>query len=129
VPTYYTIEVKASGTAVLPDLQGPGKTPSLCTSAQNSVANGTASAPVSTPGDQFTIQLVGFDYPWFEASYPNSSGNPSPTIAGASGQSDITISSAAGYDQPVPSAGGSGFVRAKLTLPNAYQRAVGFGRR
>jgi hypothetical protein len=98
-PTYYTIELKASGNAVLPDTDGPGKTPSLCTSAQDSATNSTSSAAVTTTGDQFTVQLIGFDYPWFEASYPNSSGNPAPTIAGSNGQADVTISSAAAFTQ------------------------------
>jgi hypothetical protein len=35
----------------------------------------------------------------YEASYPASLGNPSPTLAGANGQSDVTISSQAFYGQ------------------------------
>ncbi len=94
-PVYYTIFVTASGTATLGPTSGNGGAPSLCTSAQNTTAN---SAP--TDGDQFTVQLIGFDYPAYEASYPNSSGNPRPVLLGAAGQTDITISSAATYAQP-----------------------------
>jgi hypothetical protein len=94
-PVYYTIEVTASGAAALPPTAGPSGTPSLCTSAQNTAANtGTA-----TPGDTFTVQGIGFDYPIYEASYTTStdSGNASPALLGANGEDDITISSAACY--------------------------------
>ncbi len=85
---YYTLETTASGSVALPDNDGPGGAPSICTAAQNSGAGS---------GDVFTVQTIGFDYPWFEASYPNSNGNPSPAIVGGAGQDDITISSQAGY--------------------------------
>jgi hypothetical protein len=108
-PVYYTIFVSASGTATLGSSSGPGTpsspTPSICTSAQNTTADGA-----TTDGDAFTVQIVGFDYPAYAISYPNSKGNPSPALLGATGQDDITISSAAGYTQP---AGGS------LTLSSA----------
>jgi len=94
-PVYYTLFVTASGTATLPATDGPGKTPSICTSAQNTTANAAA-----TDGDQFTVQTIGFDYTAYESSYPNSVGNPAPVILGAGGQSDITISSQALYAQP-----------------------------
>jgi hypothetical protein len=83
----------ASGT--LADAAGPSGTPSLCSPAQNTVFNGGA----STPGDQFLVQTIGFDYPLYENSYTTASSNinPSPTFAGANGQADITISSAALY--------------------------------
>lgn len=106
-PAYYTIHVTASGTYTLPATSGPGSpgttTPSICTSAQNTATNmGT-----TTDGDQFTLQFVGFDYPAFAASYPNSSGNPAPTLAGANGQADITISSQAAEVQPATAAAGA----------------------
>ena len=93
VHVYYTFHITASGTSTLPATSGPGNpgttTPSICTAAQNTASNmGTAS-----PADQITLQLIGFDYPAFAASYPNSNGNPAPTLAGPSGQADITISS------------------------------------
>ena len=97
VPVYYTFEVTSSGTVTLADSTGPGTpaapTPSICTAAQNAAATSTNTAPTTDP-DDYTVQTIGFDYPAFEASYPNSSGKPSPTLAGANGQSDITISSA-----------------------------------
>jgi len=86
---YLTLETTASGSVPLPDNDGPGGAPSICTMAQN---GGGAGA-----GDVFTVQTIGFDYPWFEASYPNSNLNPSPAIVGGAGQDDITISSQAGY--------------------------------
>jgi hypothetical protein len=99
VPVYYTIEASASGTYTLPDAIGPG-TPAapgvtLCTAAQNQAATTAAGGTmVTATGDVFMVQTIGFDYPAYEASYPQSNGNPAPTIVGASGQSDITISSA-----------------------------------
>jgi hypothetical protein len=49
---------------------------------------------------QFFVTLIGFDYPAFEAAYPQSNGNPAPVLAGANGQADITISSALLAVQP-----------------------------
>ncbi|MGH7707521.1 MAG: hypothetical protein ACREM8_00940 [Vulcanimicrobiaceae bacterium] len=99
LPTYYTVEVTATESVTLPDSSGPGTpgngTPSICTSAQNSKADGA-----TTDGDSFLVQSIGFDYPAYEASYPNSLGNPAPKLSGANGQADITISSVAGYYQP-----------------------------
>jgi hypothetical protein len=90
VPVYYTIQVTTSGTATLAD-------GSLCTSAQNTAVSGSPS-----DGDEFTVQTVGFDYPAYEASYPNSLGHPAPSLngVGATHQADITVSSQAIYIQP-----------------------------
>ncbi len=89
-PVYYTIEVTASGTATLPASASPvsGMGP-ICSAPANTTASGAAS-----DGDAFTVQAVGFDYPAYEASYPNSLGKPSPTLtgSGASHQADITVS-------------------------------------
>ena len=99
VPAYYTIEATASGTYALPDAIGPGTPASpgvtLCSPAQN-LASSTAGGSTETAvaGDTFIVQTIGYDYPAYEASYPSSNGNPAPTISGANGQSDITISSA-----------------------------------
>jgi len=93
VPTYYTVLMRGSGTATLSDTLGPTGTPSICTAAQNTAASGGT----ATPGDTFTVQFIGFDYPWYEASYPQSNGNPAPTLAGGNGQSDITISTASAF--------------------------------
>ncbi|MBC5799003.1 MAG: hypothetical protein GIX03_12940 [Candidatus Eremiobacteraeota bacterium] len=104
-PIYYTLFVTASGTATLPPNDGPGTpgttTPSICTPTQNTTASGSTTPSV---GDQFTTQLIGFDYPAYQASYPNSNGNPAPTLLGAAGQADITISSAMSFMQPVGTA-------------------------
>ena len=112
-PVYYTLHVTASGPASLPDSDGPGApgtpVPSLCTSAQNTAAN---TAP--TDGDQFVVQLVGFDYPAFAASYPNSNGNPAPRLAGANGQADITISSQAPFAQTAGATAATRIARAQL---------------
>jgi hypothetical protein len=71
-------------------------TMSICTAAANATA---AAASGATPpgGDQVQLIAVGFDYPAFEAAYPQSTGNPTPTITSASaapsfGQADVTIS-------------------------------------
>jgi hypothetical protein len=101
LPIYYTIVYHGTGPGTLPATDGPGnpgtKTPSLCTPAQNAAANGASSG---VPGDSFFIQSIGFDYPVYEASYPQSLGNPTPTIFGSAGQTDITISSALVVAQP-----------------------------
>lgn len=89
-PVYYTLETTASGALVLPDALGPNATPSVCTASQNAAAN----AGSATPDDQISIQLIGFDYPVYEMSYPKSLGNPSPAILGPNGEADLTISSA-----------------------------------
>ncbi len=104
-PVYYTLLVTSSGTATLPPTDGPGTpgttTPSICTPTQNTTASGSTTPSV---GDQFTTQLIGFDYPAYQASYPNSNGNPAPALLGAAGQADITISSGRFFTQPVGSA-------------------------
>jgi hypothetical protein len=89
-PVYYTLEV--SGPAALGplgDALGPGGTPSLCTAAQN-----TAAAGAPTTGDQYTIQVIAFNYPAYESSYPNSLRNPAPVITGAAGTDDLAVSPA-----------------------------------
>jgi hypothetical protein len=101
-PVYYTLLARGPGkhTFALPAFAGPGAphspVPSLCSSADNIAANASGSSgSFSTVGaDVFTLQAIGFDYPAFEANYPQSSGNPLPAISGPSGQSDVTISMA-----------------------------------
>ena len=96
-PAYYTIVAKAPGTFSLPDAIGPNTTissgitkitpsPSICTAAQN-----TAAAGAATAGDAYTVQAIGADYPLYESLYPIN-GSQTPTLAGANGQADITIS-------------------------------------
>ena len=88
-PTYYTIFLhRGASSGKLTDALGPGGSPSLCTSAQNSASSSGVS------GDIFTVQVLAFDYPIYEASYPKSNGNPKPNILGGSGQDDISISPA-----------------------------------
>jgi hypothetical protein len=110
-PDYYTVVIKASGTATLP-------AGSLCSAAQNTTAN----AGTSTDGDVFTVQAIGFDYGAFEASYPNSLGAPAPSLtgSGASHQADVTVSSQGLYNQPV---GGGLTSGAAAALPASAKRA------
>ena len=75
-PVYYTIEATASGTLTLPDAIGYGGTPSTAT------------------GDDVVVQVVAFDYDAYGMSPLNSSGNPSPTITGAAGTDDLSVSAA-----------------------------------
>jgi len=88
-PVYYTIETTASGTLTLPPAIGPGGSPSACTAAQNTTANGAA-----TTDDQIAIQVIAFDYDLYGASYPNSSGVPSPAQILAQTSDDLGISPA-----------------------------------
>jgi hypothetical protein len=101
-PVYYTILVTKPGTYTLPDTIGPNTnvsggvsgitpSPSICTAAQNTAAAGGT----ATPADTYTVQAIGADYPLYESLYPNSK-SETPTIVGASGQADITISALAG---------------------------------
>ncbi len=78
---YYTIVAQGAGpqTVTLPPTIGPGSTP-------------TASIPA---GDTYRILLVGADYPLFEAAPPANT-QQTPTIVGANGQADITLSPAVG---------------------------------
>jgi hypothetical protein len=64
-------------------------THTFCTAADNA-----ANAAVSTAGpDQYQVFAAGFDYPAFEAAYPQSNGNPTPTIGNSiTGQADVTLS-------------------------------------
>lgn len=122
-PAYYTLHVTASGTATLPDTDGPAastsvQVPSICTAAQNAAL--AANAGMTVMGDEFTVQSIGFDYPHYAAAYPQSSGNAAPTITGANGQADITISSAALYTSAatgaVPAGASAGTPRNSMVL-------------
>jgi hypothetical protein len=95
VVIYYTLLVRHSGTYSLPDSAGPGGTSSIC------------------PGDRFTVQTIGFDYPMYEASYPASLHDPKPPILGPRGQDDVTISPADCDVAP----NGKGPVTSHCTLP------------
>ena len=95
---YYTIVAKAPGTYTLPDMDGPNTntsggttgltpSPSICTSAQNSAATSGS----TTVGDQYTVQLIGLDYDMYGATFPIST-SQTPTLTGANGQADISLS-------------------------------------
>ncbi len=103
-PVYYTLFANASGLYTLPDTDGPGlptsTNPSLCNATQNAAVSTLMTGDPAPDGDSFSVQIYGFDYPAYEASYPRSTGNPNPTLAGPSGQSDISISSMATFTQP-----------------------------
>lgn len=98
---YYTVELTASGTFTLPNSIGPGSTaaapvPTICTAAQNSstTTNPNNPTPAGTDDDQIAIQVIAVDYPLYEANPINSAGKPAPTILGAGGSSDMTMSPA-----------------------------------
>jgi hypothetical protein len=91
-PAYFTVHVTSSGTALLPDTDGVGSptkhNPTICTAAQNTAANGGT----ATGGDQYTVQLIGADYPIYSSNYLFNLGVQLPAIAGSRGSDDITIS-------------------------------------
>jgi hypothetical protein len=100
-PVYYTIEVTQSGPEQLGQVNGPNSatgggignlvpSPSICTAAENLAAG----VPTGSVGDNFTVQLIGFDYPAYEAavSLLHPPVPTAPQITGGNGQSDITIS-------------------------------------
>jgi hypothetical protein len=102
-PVYYTIHIAnpASATYTLPPSIGPNLAtsggisnvqpgPTLCTAAQNTAANGGT----ATPADDFVVQMIGFDYPIYQAALglTQQSTPQNPQIANTSGQADVTIS-------------------------------------
>jgi hypothetical protein len=92
-PYYYTFKVAPGQAAVtVPDNIGaaaPGKPQphTLCTGAENTTKNG-----VATVGDAWQVYGFAVDYPLYESAFPASTGVVAPTIAGANGQADITLS-------------------------------------
>jgi hypothetical protein len=101
-PVYFTILATHSGTYHLPDANGPNIVPkgnpkpstSICTAEQNKAA-GDGNA-----GDDIVVQMIGFDYPAYEAanSITLQAVPQNPPIANAAGQADITISQAMEQD-------------------------------
>jgi hypothetical protein len=86
-PLYYTVVDHTAGpataTVTLPDDVGP-----------ISPTDHTA-FPTLCDGDTYVVNLVGVDYPAYEAGpgQPNSNGSSeTPTLLGAAGQADITVS-------------------------------------
>jgi hypothetical protein len=67
-----------------PDATG-APTDTFCTAADDQAAN-------HSNGHSFDVGAVAFDYPAFEASYPQST-NPKPAIVGFNGQADISTAS------------------------------------
>ena len=117
-PVYYTAVVHASGTVTFGDKMGPnllnGKNgfsaaPTLCTAA----ANQTALADPTQTGDIYTIEIVGVDYPAYEANvlFPS----VSPTIVGAGGQADITISAPLMYTYTGGASAGAPYSKARVS--------------
>lgn len=128
-PVYYTVHVTASGTYALPPTDGPNTnvtggqsnlmpSPSLCTAAQNMSSNN--SVPVNA-GDDFTVQMVGFDYPAYAAALSLTQANvpQAPPITGPGGQADITLSA------PVEEDFANGYAQAPLAaVRRAFARSA-----
>lgn len=77
-PVFYSFLVRGSGVHAItvPDSLGPGNTPTICS------------------GSPYFVYAAGFDYPAFEAAYPQST-SVSPQITnGVDGQADVTTSDA-----------------------------------
>jgi hypothetical protein len=119
-PFYYTLEVTAASPnpIQLPDSLGAvppvgslptGKsTHSICTSADNTAAaaagipitnNGGTAVAAGSPsvGDQVQVIGIGFDYPAYEAMNAAGLKLQTPTLVGANGQSDLTMSDLSAY--------------------------------
>lgn len=110
-PVYYTIHVTASGAYALPPSDGPninlngGKnnlTPShsICTLLDNQAPPDGVTP--QNAGDNFTVEMIGFDYPAYEAavSLIGSSVPQAPPITGAGGQADLTLAVPVEEDYP-----------------------------
>ena len=94
-PVYYTIETTTGGTLTLPDTIGPGGAPSVCTATQNAAVTTNAAG---VGADQLAIQVIGFDYDAFSATYnasvPATLTNAAPALTGANNAADMTIGAA-----------------------------------
>jgi hypothetical protein len=100
---YYSVLTKQSGPQALtltnnlgpPDANGKA-THTFCTASD-------AAAPGYNRNIQqeYRLAAVGFDYPAYEASYPQSSAIL-PTIANAAGQADVTVYTSGGYVDYTP---------------------------
>jgi hypothetical protein len=86
--TFYTLgPLRGTGTlsAALPDKLGK------CNGTN--CQNGAGAAPSLSTGDTYFVSAVTYDYPAFEASPPGST-TQTPTITGANGQADVSLSPA-----------------------------------
>jgi hypothetical protein len=101
-PVYYTIHISSAppATYTLPPAIGPNlatsggagnrqPSPSLCSTAQNTTANGGT----STPADDIVVQMIGFDYPVYQMALGLTQNAPpeNPQITNAAGQANLTI--------------------------------------
>jgi hypothetical protein len=59
--------------------------------AGSNCQTGSTATPTLNAGDSYTIYVVSYDYPMFEASPPGST-SQTPTITGAGGQADLSVS-------------------------------------
>jgi hypothetical protein len=125
--TFYTIEVTGPGTYTLPDTIGPNTTitsgistitpsESICTAAANNAVDSNGPG-----GDVYSVQAIGADYPLLESLYPNSK-SQTPTLTGASGQADITISAVTGT--ATSSVRARKLMFRKLHAPSGLRRSV-----
>ena len=57
----------------------------------NNCQTGASATPSINTGDSYFVASVGYDYPAFEAGPPGNS-SQKPTITGANGQADLTMS-------------------------------------
>lgn len=102
-PVYYTFHITspASTTYRVPATIGPSlattggasnvqPSPTLCTAAQNTAANGGT----ATPGDDYVVQTIGFDYPAYAAAHSliEQTTAQNPAITNGAGQADIALS-------------------------------------
>jgi hypothetical protein len=92
---YYTVEVTGTGsqTWTLPGTLGPCSGSGCQNGASTQTASltlgdPTASTPV--PPDDYTVQAISFDYSALEDGPPGNT-SQTPTIAGTSGQADLSI--------------------------------------
>jgi hypothetical protein len=120
-PVYYTLLYHPGDAATalnLPDMIGPNSkagqsafqlSPTLCTAAQNTAVLGAA-----TPADTYSVQLIGTDYPLYEAS-PLFGAN-APTLTGANGQADISMSYPILYTYGTPGGTPQAHTRRSATL-------------
>jgi hypothetical protein len=100
---YFSVLTRQAGPQTLlvssklgpPDASG-NPTDTFCTAADDALPN-------ASTNHRFTVAAVGFDYPAFEASYPQST-TPSPVISNATGQADLTTSvpTGVGYKLSAP---------------------------
>jgi len=98
-------------TPVVGSLPAGKSTKTFCSAADNMAATGSAMA------DQYVVYAVGFDYPAYGMSYPTSSGNQAPPIAGTNGQADLTMSA-------VSAASAVPFANKRAPFPRALMRHI-----